>query len=223
MADPTSALTTPAGVPYQTEPGSVERQLVAAIDRIADLEETVRRLEAEVQVRFAGERRLATLEAEVPPLKAAAALFRQGHEILLFELYGADPADQPAWQIQQSFQALMAFSTRWANECVANGLQVEALDRAEGGVATADLTKQVRFNITERITGDARDIHAGRRGTVRWTLDELLVLRRSFVVAMETALGSRDASGAFDGGKPRVRGRLLFSFEQVPGFEVPYP
>lgn len=42
MADPSSAFASASGVPYWTEPGSVERELVCAINRLADLEEKLR-------------------------------------------------------------------------------------------------------------------------------------------------------------------------------------
>lgn len=136
---------------------------------------------------------------------------------LLFEMYGGVPG--PAWL---SYRGSLAFSEAWARECCAGGLQVVALDRFERGVSTADLSKQIRFGTGASITGDERDIHAFCRGTM-WTMGELLVLRRSFVIAMERALGSRVASGRYLPGKPKVRGRLLLAFEDVSSFEVQYP
>ena len=211
MADPATALASAGGVPYGTDPGSVERELCAAIDRIAALEETVRQQEAALAKQAA---ELARLEQA----KAEHSRYKRAHKTLLFELYGGSPDNYPAWR---SYRATLDFSTAWARECVASGLQVEALRRSEMGVATPNLAKQMRFCVGVRpITRHADDIHTFTRCTGgEWTLEELLILRRSFIIAMERLLGSRTEAGDYISQKPKVRGRLLVMFEDgVHGF-----
>jgi len=194
-----------------TGPGSVERELCAAIDRIAALEDTVRKQEAELAQQAAE-------LADFARWERSAARYERAEKTLLFEMYGGSPADYPAWG---STLASLDFSRAWARECVAAGLQVEALDRYEKGVATPDEAKQMRFAWgAPAITGDDRDIHTVTRNSgALWTLEELLVHRRSFIIAMEQLLGSRTESGDYVPGKPSVRGRVLVSFEAgVPGF-----
>ena len=112
----------------------------------------------------------------------------------------------------------MEFSAAWARECQRHGLHVEALDRVERGVATPNEAKQIRFNKTISIANCADDIHTRCRGE-EWTLEELLILRTSFIIAMERLLGSRTEAGdPIPDAEPTVRGRLLIEFEgNMPG------
>ena len=211
MADPATARASAGGVPYGTDPGSVERELCAAIDRIAALEETVRQQEATLTKQAA---ELARLER----VKAEHRRYELAHKTLLFELYGGSPDNYPAWR---SYCANLDFSKAWAQTCVACGLQVEALRRSEMGVATPNLAEQMRFCVgVQSITGHPDDIQTFTRCTgEEWTLEELLILRRSFIVAMERLLGSRTEAGDYIPEKPKVRGRLLVTFEEgVHGF-----
>ena len=216
MSDPTTADASASGVPYATGPGSVARELVAAIDRIAALEEALARAEAERD-------RLAPLAPLVARLQAEAALRARGSTTLLFELYGARVEDHPAWR---SYRTTLDFSAAWAAECTANGVAVAALARAEMGIATEGLAKQMCFNYpgSPPITGDCNDISAFPRSDAmprqEWTPQELLVMRRAFIIAMERAIGSRTEAGVYIAGKPTVRGRVVMTLEQVPGFEV---
>ena len=215
MVDPATAHATAGGVPYGTGPGSVERELVAAIDRIAALEESVRQQEAALTKQAAELVRLERLRAEHPR-------YEEAPKMLLFELYGGSPANHPAWG---SYRATQDFSRVWAQTCVASGLQVQALDRDNCGVATADYAKQMRFGSgVNSFTASADDIYTTTRNTEPWTLEELLILRRSFVVTMERLLGSRTEAGDYVPRAPKVRGRLLVTFENgVPGFaDIPY-
>jgi hypothetical protein len=153
--------------------------------------------------------------AAAPPPAPGYALPPGYRQMLLFELFGESPeAATPAAASWRAFRAL-PFCTAWAAQCTADGLRVEPLLRAEGGVCTPGLHQQIRFHVAETITGEKWDIQTTSRyeaGAPPWTVAELLILKNSFVKAMERSMGSLDSAGAHIDGTPSTRSRLLFAY-----------
>jgi hypothetical protein len=144
------------------------------------------------------------------------------NQSLLFELYGASPYDSEppavAWHDYSSSHGPNSFCAAWADQCTSAGLLVVPLLRAEGGVCTPDEEKQLRFLPPgQAITGSKEDIQTRSRGAQSgtmavWSIPELVVLKESFVKAMERRMGSLDDAGERIVGSACVRGRLFLEF-----------
>lgn len=97
-----------------------------------------------------------------------------------------------AWQAYRS----AAFIERFAAACVAAGVAVVPLRRTEGGICSADESKQLRFPLgkTRFLSScehTAHDIELKPRPRVSsgWILADLLLIRDAFVATMHADLG----------------------------------
>ena len=171
---------TGGGVPYSTKRGSIERELVAAITRVAGLEEELAEHKKRIVVYEGTEQR-----------------FLRGVE-LIFRLNGTvDVTQCDPWIAAGSLGACnKQFCEDWAKQCRDAGLEVKRLVRTEGGLCTPNEAKQLRIHLFNAPHYEELRMMPHSQCTEHWSFAECEILRDSFVRTMEMALGVRSLGEA---------------------------